>query len=79
MHEARQDMALLQQEDLSMLGGLIFKLCCNDVAAMNNLPKAVECLGRHYSAELKNVALFLISNPGPHKVCVTGLPPPILS
>jgi PAB-dependent poly(A)-specific ribonuclease subunit 3 len=35
---------------------------------MNNLPKALETLSKYYSADLKNVALFLISKPGPHKV-----------
>ncbi|KAJ3552928.1 hypothetical protein NM688_g3893 [Phlebia brevispora] len=67
MYEARQDMALLQQEDLAMFGKLVFSLCCNNLAAMNNLPKAIDNLSRHYSQDLKNVALFLISKPGPLK------------
>ena len=67
-YEAHADVAFLQQEDLAMFGKLVFALCCSNLAAMNNLPKAVETLARHYSADLKSVALFLISKPGPHKV-----------
>ncbi|OBZ74430.1 PAB-dependent poly(A)-specific ribonuclease subunit PAN3 [Grifola frondosa] len=66
-YEAHADVAFLQQEDLAMFGKLVFALCCSNLAAMNNLPKAVETLARHYSADLKSVALFLISKPGPHK------------
>ncbi|KAH9948457.1 hypothetical protein B0H21DRAFT_777847 [Amylocystis lapponica] len=68
MYETRTDMAYLQQEDLAMFGKLVFALCCSNLAAMNNLPKAIESLGRHYSADLKSVALFLISKPGPLKL-----------
>ncbi|KAI0946119.1 hypothetical protein AcV7_010175 [Taiwanofungus camphoratus] len=67
MYESHSDVALLQQEDLAMFGKLVFSLCCNNLAAMNNLPKAVENLSRHYSADLKTVALFLISKPSPQK------------
>lgn len=68
MYDARQDIAVLQQEDLAMFGRLVFALCCNNLAATNNVPKALEVLGRQYSSDMKNVALFLISKPGPHKV-----------
>ncbi|KAF7793555.1 hypothetical protein EIP86_004669 [Pleurotus ostreatoroseus] len=68
LYETRQEMSLLQQEDLSMLGKLVFSLCCNNMASMNNLPKAIDNLSRHYSQDLKNVALFLISKPSPIKV-----------
>jgi PAB-dependent poly(A)-specific ribonuclease subunit 3 len=68
MYDTPQDMTLLQQEDLAMFGRLIFALCCNNLAAMNNASKALETLGRQYSSDMKNVALFLVSKPGPHKV-----------
>lgn len=68
MYDTRQDIAILQQEDLAMFGRLVFALCCNNLAAMNNVSKAIETLGRQYSGDMKNVALFLISKPGPHKV-----------
>jgi PAB-dependent poly(A)-specific ribonuclease subunit 3 len=66
-YDTRQDITALQQEDLLKFGRLVFALCCNNLAAMNNAPKALETLGRQYSSDMKNVALFLIS-PGPHKV-----------
>lgn len=71
MYDTPQDLTLLQQEDLAMFGRLIFALCCNNLAAINNLPKALETLGRQYSSDMKNVALYLISKPGPHKVCLS--------
>lgn len=61
-------MMLLQLEDLSMLGKLIFALCCNNVAAVSNLSKAVDIVSKQYSADLKVLALFCISKPGLHKV-----------
>lgn len=68
MYDTHQDIVVLQQEDLAMFGRLVFALCCNNLAAINNVPKALETLGRQYSADMKNVALFLITKPGPHKV-----------
>ncbi|RDX44097.1 hypothetical protein OH76DRAFT_1458144 [Lentinus brumalis] len=66
-HDAQTDIAFLQQDDLTMFGALIFILCCNNLAAMNNMQKAIDHLGRYYSADLKSVALFLISKSGSHK------------
>jgi len=70
MYDAHQDIALLQQEDLAMFGRLLFALCCNNVAAANgvNVQKSLEMIGRLYSTDVKNVALFLISKGGTHKV-----------
>ena len=68
MHDVRTDIAFLQQDDLTMFGALIFMLCCSNLSAMNNLQKAIDHLTRNYSADLKSVALFLISKGGPHKV-----------
>ncbi|KAG8215306.1 hypothetical protein J3R82DRAFT_8895 [Butyriboletus roseoflavus] len=67
MYDTRQDVALLQQEDLVMFGRLVFALCCGNLAAMNTLPKALDMMGRMYSADVKTLALYLISKPGPHK------------
>ena len=69
MHDAQQDTARLQQEDFNMFGGLIFNLCCTSLGVMHDLQKAVANLSKGYSADVKNVALFLISKPGPHKAC----------
>ena len=66
------DVKLLQQEDLNMFGALILQLCAGSIGAMNNIAKAAENLGRNYSSDLKNVALFLITKPGPHKVSRCG-------
>lgn len=70
MHDTHQDMAMLQQEDLTMLGRLLFALCCNNVAASSgqNFQKSLELIGRTYSPEIKNAALFLINKGGPHRV-----------
>ena len=61
--------SMLQQEDLVMFGRLIFALCCNNMAAVNNLPKSLETMGKHYSTDIKNVALFCFGKVGVHKVC----------
>ncbi|PCH43050.1 hypothetical protein WOLCODRAFT_73826 [Wolfiporia cocos MD-104 SS10] len=66
-YETRAESMLLQQEDLGMFGRLILALACNNVTAMNNFPKAIETLARHYSADLKTVVLFLMSKPSPNK------------
>lgn len=68
MYDTRQDVALVQQEDLVMFGRLVFGLCCGNPAAINTLPKALDVMGRMYSADVKTLALYLISKPGPHKV-----------
>jgi len=55
------------QDDLVMFGKLIMALCCNNVAATSNFAKSLEVVTQHYSADLKNVALFCLSKPGVHK------------
>ncbi|EDR09381.1 uncharacterized protein LACBIDRAFT_248700 [Laccaria bicolor S238N-H82] len=69
MHDTVQDMLTLQQEDLTMFGRLVFALCCNNVSAATSahFQKSLELIGRLYSADVKNVALFLISKGGPHR------------
>ncbi|EJF60102.1 hypothetical protein BD309DRAFT_990161 [Dichomitus squalens] len=67
LHDLHSDISFMQQDDLTMFGALVFMLCCSNLAAMNNLQKAIDHLGRYYSADLKSVALFLISKGGPHK------------
>lgn len=56
---------LQQQEDLLSLGKLVLALTNLSVSAVQNLPKAMEILSRSYSAEIKNVVIFLLSKPGP--------------
>jgi PAB-dependent poly(A)-specific ribonuclease subunit 3 len=50
-----------------MFGRLVFTLYCNNLAAMNTLPKALDMIGRQYSV-VKTLALYLISKPGPHNI-----------
>jgi PAB-dependent poly(A)-specific ribonuclease subunit 3 len=69
MHDAHPapDVLMLQQEDLVAFGRLIIMLCCANPHSVSNLSKAMEIIGRHYSSDVKNVVLFLITKPTPHK------------
>ncbi|KAI0370843.1 hypothetical protein BV20DRAFT_994099 [Pilatotrama ljubarskyi] len=67
MYDMAADVAYAQQDDLTMFGALILQICNGTMAAMNNVQKALDILGRNYSADLKSVVLFLISKPGTHK------------
>ncbi|KAF5376135.1 hypothetical protein D9615_007699 [Tricholomella constricta] len=69
MHDTHQDIGMLQQDDLTMFGRLLFALCCNNVTASSgqNLQKSLDIITRNYSADVKNAALFLISKGGPHR------------
>ena len=64
MHDTPQDIHTLQQEDLLMFGQVVFALCCNNVAASipQHLQTSLETIGRLYSMDVKNVALFLIGH-----------------
>ncbi|KAF8512098.1 hypothetical protein BU17DRAFT_96630 [Hysterangium stoloniferum] len=66
-YDARQDVHILQQEDILQFGRLILALCCNNLAAANNLTKSLEVVMRNYTPDLKTVILFLISKPSPVK------------
>ncbi|KAJ6524521.1 hypothetical protein B0H19DRAFT_1200118 [Mycena capillaripes] len=69
MYDTPQDVHLLQQEDLTMFGRLVFALCTGNVMASSggNFQKSLEVMGRLYSPEVKTVALFLVNKGGPHK------------
>jgi PAB-dependent poly(A)-specific ribonuclease subunit 3 len=65
-------MHLLQQEDLTMFGRLLFALCTGTLATSgggggSSFQKSLEAMGRLYSPEVKSVALFLVNKGGPHK------------
>lgn len=66
-YDTRQDVHLLQQEDLLQFGRLILALCCNNLMAGNNLTKSLETVTRNYSADLKAVIIFLLGKPAAHK------------
>ncbi|KAF8064046.1 kinase-like domain-containing protein [Lyophyllum atratum] len=57
MHDTHQDIGMLQQEDLTMFGRLLGQ----------NFQKSLDFMGRNYSTEVKDAALFLISKGGPHR------------
>lgn len=67
MYDGRQDVLVLQQEDLSLFGSLILNLGCNNITAANNPVKALDILSTQYSPELRNLALFLTTKHGPPK------------
>ncbi|KAJ7718593.1 hypothetical protein DFH07DRAFT_860108 [Mycena maculata] len=69
MYDTPQDVHLLQQEDLTMFGRLVFALCTGNVMASSggNFQKSLEVMGRLYTPEVKTVALFLVNKGGPHK------------
>ncbi|KAK7055351.1 PAN2-PAN3 deadenylation complex subunit PAN3 [Favolaschia claudopus] len=69
LYDTPQDTHLLQQDDLTMFGRLLFALCTGNVMASSggNFQKSLEVMGRLYSPEIKAVALFLVNKGGPHK------------
>jgi PAB-dependent poly(A)-specific ribonuclease subunit 3 len=62
-----QNLVRHQQEDLLAFGKLMVSLACNSLTAIHNLPKSFEYISRHYSSDLKNVVLYLLSKPLPTK------------
>ncbi|RUS34651.1 hypothetical protein BC938DRAFT_479338 [Jimgerdemannia flammicorona] len=80
-YDGGQNVARFQQEDLLAFGKLVIALACNSLASITQLPKSFEYISRHYSAELKNVVLCLLSKPMPTKTIdevVTLIGPRIL-
>lgn len=75
MHGTPVDLLILQQEDLTLFGRLVFSLACSNVNAWTapQFQKSLDHMARTYSPDLKSVALYLISKPTPHKVKVSGV------
>ncbi|KAK7688505.1 hypothetical protein QCA50_008043 [Cerrena zonata] len=61
MYEARQDISMLQHEDLAMFGKLISVLCCHHPNAANHPQKALDQINRNYSVDVKNLVISLMS------------------
>ncbi|RXW17655.1 hypothetical protein EST38_g8199 [Candolleomyces aberdarensis] len=63
MHDTPQDMHMLQQDDLTQFGRLIFALCCGVPGASSgpHFQKSIDHLLRFYGQEMKSLALWLIS------------------
>ena len=67
LHDAPQDLALLQQDDLLMFGRLLYALCCTTLSVVTNgasFQKSLDTIGRQYSVDLKNAIVFLMSKAG---------------
>ena len=63
MHDTPQDIHLLQQEDLTQFGRLIFALCCGNPGASvgPHFQKSIDHIMRFYGQDMKSLALWLIS------------------
>ncbi|XP_041986902.1 PAN2-PAN3 deadenylation complex subunit PAN3 isoform X2 [Aricia agestis] len=61
-HPNNNDMAQAQQDDLTALGRLALSLACRTVHC-DNLPASMDLISRTYSADLKNLILYLLSAP----------------
>ena len=60
----------MKQEDMILFGKLILSLCFNNPSTFNQVPKTLEAIGQRFSADVKNVIVFLVKPPGPMKVCL---------
>ncbi|KAF8999784.1 hypothetical protein BDQ17DRAFT_1427525 [Cyathus striatus] len=65
-YDTPSDMMMLQQEDLTMFGRLIFALCCGNPVASSasHFQKSLDLMSKAYSSDVKSAALFLISKGG---------------
>jgi PAB-dependent poly(A)-specific ribonuclease subunit 3 len=56
-----------QQEDLIHFGQLVLALACGSLGALQDLPKALDFIDTHYSKEIKEIVLYLLSKPHAQK------------
>ncbi|KAI8431093.1 hypothetical protein MSG28_001150 [Choristoneura fumiferana] len=75
LHNNTNDVGQAQQEDLTALGRLALALACRTVHC-DNLPASMDLVARTYSADLKNLILYLLST-SPARRSVTDLMPMI--
>eukprot|EP01102_Stenamoeba_stenopodia_P005770 TRINITY_DN1649_c0_g4_i1.p1 TRINITY_DN1649_c0_g4~~TRINITY_DN1649_c0_g4_i1.p1 ORF type:complete len:791 (-),score=129.88 TRINITY_DN1649_c0_g4_i1:161-2533(-) len=54
---------IAQQEDYLSLGKLILSLASKSSSATQNIQKSIELVATHYSVELKNFIIFLLTKP----------------
>eukprot|EP01116_Phalansterium_solitarium_P001334 TRINITY_DN11127_c0_g1_i1.p1 TRINITY_DN11127_c0_g1~~TRINITY_DN11127_c0_g1_i1.p1 ORF type:complete len:729 (+),score=233.36 TRINITY_DN11127_c0_g1_i1:152-2338(+) len=52
-----------QHDDLVSFGKLLLSLACKSMAAVQNLPKSLDLVASRFSAELKNVIVYLLTKP----------------
>ncbi|KAI8848988.1 hypothetical protein BC829DRAFT_393090 [Chytridium lagenaria] len=55
-----KSIAQLQHDDLSQFGQLLLTLAFGSLSAIHNIPKALEYISRNFSADFKNVILYLL-------------------
>lgn len=67
IHDGTTPVSYYQQEDLVSFGKLVISLCCEFFQPGQHPAGALEHIGRHYSPDVKNLVLFLISKPQPLK------------
>ncbi|ORZ27845.1 putative poly(A)-binding protein-dependent poly(A) ribonuclease [Lobosporangium transversale] len=79
--DSAPNVAHLQQDDILNLGQLMMTLACKSLTATHNISKSVEYITQHYSQDLKNMILYLMSQPVPMKTVdqiITMLGPRVL-
>ncbi|XP_049885456.1 PAN2-PAN3 deadenylation complex subunit PAN3 isoform X2 [Pectinophora gossypiella] len=75
LHPNTNDVGQAQQDDLTALGRLALALACRTIHC-DNLPASMELVARTYSADLKNLILYLLSTSAARR-SVTDLMPMI--
>ncbi|CAH2034931.1 unnamed protein product, partial [Iphiclides podalirius] len=75
LHPSANDVGQAQQDDLTALGRLALSLACRTIHC-DNLAASMELVARTYSADLKNLILYLLSSPTVRR-SVTDLMPMI--
>ncbi|KAF9356856.1 PAB-dependent poly(A)-specific ribonuclease subunit 3 [Mortierella sp. AD094] len=79
--DSAPNVAHLQQDDILNLGQLMMTLACKSLTATHNISKSVDYIAQHYTQDLKNMILFLMSQPVPMKTVdqiITMLGPRVL-
>ncbi|GBM63371.1 PAN2-PAN3 deadenylation complex subunit pan3 [Araneus ventricosus] len=63
-HNSKQVMSHFQQEDLMAFGKIVLALACNTLSAVkrSNMTSSLELVSRNYSADLRNLILYLLHN-----------------
>ncbi|KAJ3197498.1 PAB-dependent poly(A)-specific ribonuclease subunit 3 [Irineochytrium annulatum] len=69
-YDGNSNPAILQQfqhDDLLHFGQLVMALACGSLVALHNISKSIDFISRHYSLDLKNIMIYLLSKPHMHK------------
>ncbi|GFZ47901.1 PAB1P-dependent poly(A)-nuclease [Saitozyma sp. JCM 24511] len=66
-YDGQTPMAVYQQEDLVSFGKLVISMCCEFFQPGQHPAAPLDHIARHYSPDVKNLVLFLISKPQPIK------------